>query len=154
VSKRPAIPIEVRRQVLFEARQQCAVCCTPIPLEQAHIDPWSASQDHSAANLIALCANCHSRADKEKWGEKQLKRYKQNPCALAAKAAPVVTAEQKAIIDMVVSSDPDSMTEMQRVRFVSMVARLHLGGRSSAGADGNYLRLFDDFAMLWKCIRN
>ena len=122
MSKRPAIPIEIRREVLFEARHQCAVCCTPIPLEHAHIDPWSASQDHTVANLIALCANCHSRADKEKWGEKQLKRYKQNPCALAANAAPVVTAEQKAIIDMVVSSDPESMTETQRVRFVSMVA--------------------------------
>lgn len=122
MSKRSAIPIEIRREVLFEARQRCAVCCEPIPLEHAHIDPWSASQDHRAANLIALCANCHSRADKEKWGEKYLKRYKQNPCALAANAAPVVTAEQQAVIDMVVSSDPESMTETQRVRFVSMVA--------------------------------
>ena len=122
MTKRSAIAIAIRREVLLEARHQCAVCCTPIPLKHAHIDPWSASQDHSVANLIALCANCHTRADKEKWGEKYLKRYKQNPCALAANAAPVVTAEQQALIDMVISSDPESMTEVQRLRFVSMVA--------------------------------
>src|SRR5262249_45409444 len=44
------------------------------------------------------------------------------PCALAAHSAPVVTAEQKAIVDLVISSDPDSMTEPQRLRFVSMIA--------------------------------
>jgi hypothetical protein len=33
-----------------------------------------------------------------------------------------VTAEQQMLIDMVINSDPDSMTEKQRLRFVSMVA--------------------------------
>ena len=122
MSNRPSIPIEIQREVLFEARHRCAVCCEPTPLERAHILPWNKSRDHSAGNLIALCANCHSRADKEKWGAEYLRRYKNNPCALAARAAPVVTAEQQAIIDMVISSNPDTMTGMQRVRFVSMVA--------------------------------
>jgi type I restriction enzyme R subunit len=122
VSSRPAIPIDIQREVLVEARHRCAVCCEPTPLERAHIDPWGKSQDHSAANLIALCANCHTRADNEHWGEEYLGRYKKNPCALAAHAAPVVTAEQLAIIDMVIASNPDSMTGMQRVRFVSMIA--------------------------------
>ena len=122
MTSRPAIPIEIRREVLFEARHRCAVCCEPTPLERAHIDPWSNSKDHSAANLIALCANCHTRADKEKWGDKYLGRYKKSPCALASNAPPIVSAQQQAIIDMVISSDPDSMTGMQRIRFVSMVA--------------------------------
>ena len=76
MSNRPAIPIDIQREVLFEARHRCAVCCEPTPLERAHIDPWSKSQDHSAANLIALCANCHTRADKEHWGIEYLGPYK------------------------------------------------------------------------------
>jgi type I restriction enzyme R subunit len=122
MSNRPAIPIDIQREVLFEARQRCAVCCEPTPLERAHIRPWGKSQDHSAPNLIALCANCHTRADTEDWGAKQLKRYKQNPCALAVNSPPVVTSEQQAIIDLVIANDPDSMTRTQRLRIVSMVA--------------------------------
>jgi type I restriction enzyme, R subunit len=122
VSSRPAIPIEIQREVLFEARHRCAVCCEPTPLERAHIVAWSETKDHSVANLIALCANCHTRADKEHWGAEYLQRYKKNPCALAANAAPVATAEQQVIIDLVVANNPESMTEMQRVRFVSMIA--------------------------------
>ncbi len=122
MSNRPEIPLAIQREVLFEARHRCAVCCEPTPLERAHIDPWGKSQDHSVANLIALCANCHGRADKEKWGEEYLRRYKKQPCALEAHAAPLVSAQQQAIIDMVISCDPDSMTGLQRVRFISMVA--------------------------------
>ena len=32
--------------------------------------------------MICLCANCHERADKEKWGEKTLREYKKNPWIL------------------------------------------------------------------------
>src|SRR5438874_5167128 len=83
---RPAIPIEIRRQVLFEARHHCAVCCNPLPLEQAHIIPWSESHERSVANLVAFCANCRSRADQEKWGVKVLRKYKHDPCILACKS--------------------------------------------------------------------
>lgn len=85
-NNRPAIPISIRREVLFEARHHCAVCCNPLPLEQAHVIPWNKSHEHSVANLIALCANCHSRADGEKWGVKVLREYKVNPCILARKS--------------------------------------------------------------------
>ena len=119
---RPAIPIAIQREVLFQARHRCAVCCEPTPLEKAHIIPWRQSHDHNEANLIALCANCHERADKEKWGEIYLRRYKQNPCALAAHAMPPMTAEQQAMVDLIAAVDPDRMTEIQRMRLVSMVA--------------------------------
>lgn len=122
MTTRPAIPVEVQREILFEARHRCAVCCEPTPLERAHIRPWSKSKDHSAVNLIALCANCHERADNEPWGEDYLRRYKKSPCALAAHAMPIVTAEQRAMIDMVISAEPDSMTDRQRMRLVSMMA--------------------------------
>ena len=38
-------------------------------LEKAHIIAWCDSKNHSAANLICLCANCHTRYDNEKWEE-------------------------------------------------------------------------------------
>ncbi|MFH1028182.1 MAG: type I restriction endonuclease, partial [Pseudomonadota bacterium] len=122
MANRPSIPIEIRREVLYQARHCCAVCCEATPLERAHIIPWREGHDHSEANLIALCANCHERADNEKWGEAYLRRYKQNPCALAAHAMPPMSAEQKAMVDLIAAVEPDRMTESSRLRLVSMVA--------------------------------
>ncbi len=76
---RPKIPAGVEREVLTEAGHRCAVCGDPCPLERAHIVPWCKTKDHSVGNLVCLCANCHQRADFEKWGEKTLRRYKENP---------------------------------------------------------------------------
>lgn len=119
---RPAIPAETKREVLFEARHHCAVCCEGLPLEYAHVVPWRDTQDHSAENLIALCANCHERADKENWGARYLKKYKQDPCILARGVPPPMTPDQKAMVDLIVAREPDSMTERERLRLVSMVA--------------------------------
>jgi type I restriction enzyme R subunit len=122
MSSRPAIPTQIKRDVLFEARHRCAACCEPLPLEYAHVIPWSKTQDHSLTNLIALCANCHTRADNEPWGIDTLKRYKENPCALERDRLPVMSAEKKVLVDMVLALDPDVMTGRQRERLVSMVA--------------------------------
>lgn len=119
---RPAIPIEIRREVLFEARHRCAVCCEPLPLEYAHIIPWRETRDHTLANLVALCANCHGRADNEKWGVPVLQRYKLQPCALQRDALPPMHPEQKALVDLIIGTNPDEMTGPQRERLVSMVA--------------------------------
>jgi len=79
---RPSIPAEVAREILLESGHRCAVCGTPCPLEQAHIIPWHKSREHKAEDLICLCANCHERADSEKWGEKMLREYKRMPWVL------------------------------------------------------------------------
>src|SRR5262245_13968107 len=79
---RPAIPADVQRQVLAEAGHRCAVCGDACPLERAHIVPWHKSKLHDAKNLICLCANCHQRADKERWGAKTLRAYKEKPWIL------------------------------------------------------------------------
>lgn len=121
-TSRPAIPAETKREVLFEARHHCAVCCQGLPLEFAHVIPWRDTQDHAAENLIALCANCHERADKEDWGARYLQRYKKKPCILARDVPPPITADQKAVVDLIIAHDPDSMTEKERLRLVSMVA--------------------------------
>lgn len=114
--------MHVSREVLFEAHHRCAVCCEPTPLERAHIRPWSKSSDHRIENLIALCANCHERADKEQWGESYLRRYKRKPCALQRDTLPPLKPSQRALIDLVIDSDPDQMTPTERRRLVSMVA--------------------------------
>ncbi|WP_051367748.1 HNH endonuclease [Hamadaea tsunoensis] len=63
-SKRPAIPADVQLAVRAEAGYACAVPgCRQTPIEIAHIMPWAVSQDHSYANLVALCPTCHTRFD-------------------------------------------------------------------------------------------
>ena len=76
---RPRIPAEIARAILTECGHRCAVCGESCPLERAHIIPWSFVKEHKPENLICLCANCHQRADIEKWGEKTLKAYKDKP---------------------------------------------------------------------------
>ena len=49
----PAIPVEARREVLFQARHRCAVCCEPTPQEYAHLIPWRGTQGHSEASVFA-----------------------------------------------------------------------------------------------------
>jgi len=122
MSDRPPIPIDIQREVLFQARHRCAVCCEPTPLEKAHIIPWCKTQDHSEPNLVAFCANCHGRADTENWGEAVLRKYKKNPCALAANAMPTMSPEQKAMVDFIVAVEPDKMSDSQRLRLTSMFA--------------------------------
>jgi tetratricopeptide (TPR) repeat protein len=76
---REPIPADIQRAVLVEAGHRCAVCGESCPLERAHIVPWSVVKSHCVENLICLCANCHERADKEKWGQKTLEYYKKHP---------------------------------------------------------------------------
>lgn len=122
MTNRPKIPIGTQREVMFQARHRCAVCCEATPLERAHIIPWKKSKDHSEPNLIALCANCHERADNEKWGEGYLRKYKQDPCGLRKGVLPPMSPEQKSIVDLIVAREPDDMTEPQRLRLASMLA--------------------------------
>jgi type I restriction enzyme R subunit len=79
MADRPSIPADIKREVLIESAHRCAVCGTPVPLELAHIVPWHTSKEHKAQDLLCLCANCHGRADKEKWGERMLREYKERP---------------------------------------------------------------------------
>jgi len=78
MSSRPKIPAEIVRQVKFEAGYQCSVCGETSALEIAHIIPWAQSHDHGIDNLILLCANCHTRADRG-WTAKELREFKKHP---------------------------------------------------------------------------
>ena len=98
---RPRIPADIERQILVESGHRCAVCGTPIPLERAHIIPWHQTKEHKLDDLVCLCANCHGRADKERWGEKTLRMYKERPWIFRAEQQervkdPLLTRVQEA----------------------------------------------------------
>ena len=122
MSDRLAIPIDIQRELLFECRYRCACDCEPVSLEKAHIIPWRATKDNRFENLVVLCANCHTRADTEKWPESHLSRFKQQPCALERDRIPPVSPFQMSLIDLIAATSPDSMTEHERQRLVRMAA--------------------------------
>ena len=77
--KRPAIPADLKRKVLVEAGHRCAIpTCRYIIVEIHHIIPWNECRKHEYDNLIALCPNCHSLADRTKIDRKSLRMYKFN----------------------------------------------------------------------------
>lgn len=43
-----------------------------------HIVPWQQCKAHKYENLIALCPNCHRRADREDIDRQSLRKYKAN----------------------------------------------------------------------------
>ena len=76
---RTAIPAGVKRRVLVEAGHRCAIpTCRYIKTQIHHIIPWAKCQEHKYSNLIALCANCHDRADRGEIDRKSLHLYKVN----------------------------------------------------------------------------
>ena len=76
---RPPIPADIKRRVLVEAGHRCAIpTCRHIEVEVHHIVPWAKCMTHEYDNLIALCPNCHSRADRKDIDPTSLRLYKIN----------------------------------------------------------------------------
>jgi len=76
---RPDIPADIRRRVLVEAGHRCAIStCRQIEIDVHHIIPWETCNEHKYENLIALCPNCHRRADRGDIDRKSLRIYKAN----------------------------------------------------------------------------
>jgi HNH endonuclease len=76
---RPPIPADLRRRVLVEAGHRCSIpTCRYIEVDVHHIIPWAQCQTHEYDNLIALCPNCHRRADRGEIDRKSLRLYKIN----------------------------------------------------------------------------
>jgi hypothetical protein len=74
---RDAIPAEMRRAVLCEAGHRCAIAtCRHPEVDIHHIIPWEACRTHDFENLLALCPNCHRRADAGEIDRKSLRIYK------------------------------------------------------------------------------
>ena len=79
MENRPAIPTKLKRSVLVEAGHRCAIpTCRQIPVELAHITPWSKVKEHTYENLIALCPTCHTRFDRGEIDKISIQQYKYN----------------------------------------------------------------------------
>lgn len=79
---RPAIPAEIRRAVMCEAGHRCAIpSCRHPTVDVHHIVPWEDRKSHDFENLIALCPNCHRRADAGEIDRKSLRWYKSQASA-------------------------------------------------------------------------
>lgn len=113
MSKRPAIPAAIEREILLECGHRCAVCGTPTPLERAHIIPWYKTKEHKAKDLICLCANCHQRADNEKWGETTLREYKQRPWVMRHFEKAVDLSPSKSKIKININMEVDHFDDKQ-----------------------------------------
>lgn len=74
---RPHIPEQLKRRVLLEAGHRCAIppCRYPNVMIH-HIIPWAQCKEHKYENLIALCPNCHARADRGEIDRISLRTYK------------------------------------------------------------------------------
>lgn len=79
VEDRPPIPAALQRRVLVEAGHRCAIpTCRCIQTELHHIVPWAKCHEHKYENFIALCPNCHARADRGEIDREALRMYKAN----------------------------------------------------------------------------
>ena len=79
MDKKLSIPTDLRRKILVEAGHRCAIpTCRSIVVDVHHIIPWEKCKKHEYTNLIALCPNCHRRADKRNIDRKSLRMYKNN----------------------------------------------------------------------------
>ena len=77
VMARPNVPADLRRRVLLESGHRCAIPTCQYPdVDVHHITSWADSQEHIFDNLIALCPNCHRRADRGEIDRKSLLIYK------------------------------------------------------------------------------
>jgi hypothetical protein len=86
VEGRPDIPAQMRRDVLVEAGHRCAIPqCRQVPVELAHIVPWSTVKEHTFDNLIALCPTCHTRFDRGEIDRKAMLQYKANLSVLSGR---------------------------------------------------------------------
>jgi hypothetical protein len=80
MASRPALPRPLDRDVKVEAGHRCAIpTCRQHPIEVAHIEPRKPDGSNDVFdNLIALCANCHTRYDKGEIDRLAMRQYKTN----------------------------------------------------------------------------
>jgi len=77
VVDRIPIPADLRRRILVEAGHRCAIhTCKHPEVDVHHIVPWEKCRQHDYDNLIALCPNCHRRADAGEIDRSSLRLYK------------------------------------------------------------------------------
>jgi hypothetical protein len=123
VAERPSIPAEVRREVLVEAGHRCAIqqCRSAADVDLHHIVPWEECRTHDAANLIALCPNCHRLADRGKIDRKSLLQYKEICQKLTQPPRKHIERELSAELEVkaFIKFAPNQVTDIRDARNIS-----------------------------------
>ena len=109
---RSKIPAELRRQVLVEASHRCAIPQCPHPdVDIHHIIPWARCKKHEFGNLIALCPNCHRRAEKGEIDRKALQKYK---ALLATNHSDIAGPSPEGLLEIVsIIPDDDAVLDIK-----------------------------------------
>ena len=70
------IPSLIQKQLLFRCAGECESCSNALKTggEFHHIKPFAKGGAHTLANLIILCPNCHSEADRNMITQQELKQ--------------------------------------------------------------------------------
>ncbi len=112
MTQKPAIPVEIRRQVLIEAGHRCAIqtCRNSANVDVHHIVPWEECKEHKAENLIALCPNCHRLVHDGKIDKKSQYKYKEICQKLTN--PPLPSKSTNDTIKTLLKFDPNALTEI------------------------------------------
>lgn len=73
---RPPLSAVLRRALRQEVNFCCPVCGNPL-LEYHHIVPWRHIKAHHQHEMLALCPNCHAKADNAVYSKELLRALKQ-----------------------------------------------------------------------------
>jgi hypothetical protein len=119
---RPTIPALVRREVIVEAGDRCAIpTCRQVPIEVHHID--EDRTNNVFENLIALCPTCHARVTKGEILAAHVRMYKANLSVISMRYGDL---ERRVLNDFV--DDPESrVTVLPRELSVLMNYLVHDG---------------------------
>ena len=139
MGNRSDIPADIRRQALVEAGHRCAIqtCRSSADVDIHHIVPWSQTKSHELSNLIALCPNCHRRADRGEIDRKSLHKYK---LICQCLARPPQTHPEPATFLKFSPSEPTRILDASNITSLTDSAHLQVGvGFASPFGDANYL---------------
>ncbi len=86
MSKRAAVPEDVRRAVLIEAGYRCAVptCRALLIVDLHHLVPVRDGGANVASNLLALCPTCHALHERGKIDPEAVRAWKAMLVSLSA----------------------------------------------------------------------
>jgi len=118
--ERPAIPADIKRELMIECGHRCASCGEATSLEKAHIDLWKNEKEHKFENLLVLCAVCHTRSHNENWDRLTLREYKQRPWV--ARYRSELDGLPRAIAEFQLNLAPDQFGDVERNRVLAAVS--------------------------------
>jgi hypothetical protein len=127
----PRNPISksTRLRIIEEAGSRCAVCGHGSPVVLSHIVAFPDGGESTDENLIALCPNCHARADMGEIGLSELREYKKHPWVTRAKE---MKSEEKHSVQVQITIDGDfeSFDQAARERLLKAISQFLEAGEN------------------------